>query len=86
MGAAGAVFMGVGAVRPLLSGVAVELVARGAIGRSEHAAKATRPSESAANTATPRSIPTVNPSRIVPTGPVLDLMAPATRDVRPMAC
>jgi hypothetical protein len=42
IGAAGAVFIGVGAVRPLLSGVVVELVARGAIGRSEQAAKATR--------------------------------------------
>ena len=42
IGAAGAVFIGVGAVRPLVSGVAVELVARGAIGRSEQAARATK--------------------------------------------
>jgi putative glutathione S-transferase len=33
-----------------------------------------------------RSHPWVNPSRIVPIGPVLDLMAPSTRVVRPVAC
>ena len=33
-----------------------------------------------------QSHPWVNPTRIVPTGPVLDLMAPSARVVRPMAC